>query len=431
LFRHIVNVVSFSLLSQGIGFFRILVIAALFGASRILDAYYLALIVPALFTGIIGGALQAGFVPVYVRLLTEHEAEKAALLRGAIFWTLMVSLGLFSLVAYFSAPYWVDWIASRGDNELSRLSIYASQIIVFSIFLNGVGDYLSLVLNCHRRFALAAAAPIANTLVSIPTLLIMGSSLDGLAWSTILGSLAQLAIIALGLVANNLTVPARWGQAKVELVTVASLIHPILPGFVFTQLQLAFIQALPARLGEGAISIFGYATRLHSVIEQVFVIGIGTVLLPHLAEMVTRRDRDAIGDLMMQVVRFALLGAALLEVGIWLMGREVVQILLTRGRFDGATGAEVSHLWLYLALGTFPFAVSTSLSKLIMAMGRPAILSGTAAVVLAVVYVLGNTLPGQFGLIGVALVVVASQCVRLTAYSLWLWRPVRGGHNLL
>ncbi len=418
--RHITSVVVFSLLAQAVGLLRILVIAALFGASINLDAYYLALIVPALVTGVIGGSLQAGFVPVYVRLLTHETRERAEALRGSVFWVLIVALTLLSVAALLTAPYWVHWLASSGGADLWQLTTYASRIIVSSILLNAAGDYLGLVLNCHRRFALAAAAPAANTLVSVPALLLIGPSLDGLAWSVILGGIAQLATVAVGMAAGRLTLPFSWRPAKIDFFAVMDLARPMVPGFVFTQLQLAYVQALPARLGEGAISIFGYATRLQSVVEQVFVIGIGTVLLPHLAEMAARGDRDGIGKLTVQMVAYAMVGAVLLAGGIWLVGKDAVHLLLGRGSFDEATAADVSWLWLYLALGAFPFAVSTSLSKLIMALGRPVILSITAAIVLVAVYILGNLLPGHFGIVGIALVVVLAQCLRLIAYAVSL-----------
>lgn len=419
---------SFSLLAQAIGFLRTLVIAALFGASINLDAYYLSLIVPALVSGIVGGALQGGFVPVYIRLLTREASERATALRGAVTWLLVGSLLLASISAALAAPIWVPWIASGGEPDLLHLAVYASRIVALSIVITGTSDFLGLILNCHRRFAFAAAAPIANTLISVPILIAVGPNLTGLATSVVAGAAAQLLVVGSGLVHDRLTLPLPWRLPKDELIAVSNLARPMVPGFVFTQLQMAYVQALPAILGQGAISVFGYATRLQAVVEQVFVIGLGSVLLPYLAEMVARGDRAAISRLTLRIGIYALCGALALAAGIWLVGDLVVQALLTRGRFDTETGAAVARIWLYLALGTFPFAISTSLSKLIVALGRPTILSITAALVLVAVYGLGTFGPEGLGLAGVALVVVVSQCLRLLAYAVWL-RPYFAGNG--
>lgn len=426
--RNIASVMSLSLLAQAIGFLRTLVIAALFGASINLDAYYLSLIVPALVTGIVGGTLQAGFVPVYVRVLTHESAERAAALRGTVTWVLAIVLLVGSVGALLSVPMWVRWITSGGSDELLQFTTYASRITVLTIVLICISDYLGLVLNCHRRFALAAAAPIANTLVSVPMLLALGPSLTGLAVSVVAGAGAQLLTVSLGLYYRRLSLPLQWRFSRSDRQAVLSLAKPMVPGFLFTQLQLAYVQSLPVMFGQGAVSVFGYASRLQAVVEQVFVIGLGTVLLPHLAELAVRRDRAEVTRLTMRIGIYALLGALALAGGILLLGNHAVQILLARGRFDAKTSAEVARIWLYLALSAFPFTVSTSLSKLVMALGRPAILSITAALLLVAIYGLGSFLPGIFGLAGVAFVVVVAQCLRLLAYTMWL-RPYFTGES--
>ena len=203
-----------------------------------------------------------------------------------------------------------------------------------------------------------------------------------------------------------------------DMIAIGKLVIPVFPAFAFTQLQTAFVQSLPAGIGEGAMSIFGYATRLHTSVEQIFVIGVGTVLLPHLSTLVANDDRAAIRSLMTRIVLCAAAAAAFVQIAIWLFGDWAVELLLARGNFTTSTAFEVSQLWFYLALGTFPFAVSTVLSKLAMALQRPIVLAITAAALLLLVSGLAASMPADFGITEVALLLVIAQCARVVIYSI-------------
>jgi murein biosynthesis integral membrane protein MurJ len=414
--KNILNVFGFSLFCQAVGYLRILIIAALFGASSALDAYYLALIVPAFVSGVVGGALQASFVPLYIDLLTSGDTKGAAALRGAVFWLVGCLLCLLAVALSTCAPAWTDMMVPSGMAAQRQLTIEAGRVLVFALPFTGIFDYLALVLNSHKRFVLASAAPVANAAVSIPALLIIGPDLAGLVWSLILGSIAQLLFLVPGLWSVRLNLPLNYAQAKPHVRRTLRLALPMVPGFVFTQLQLAIVQALPARLGEGAVSIFGYATRLQGLVEQTFVLGMGTVLLPHLAEMVSQGNRPALERTLRQVFGYALLGSAALELGLLLGGADAIFLLFGRGSFDRALAERVAEVWIWLALATFPFAVSTALSKLIMVLQRPALLTWVAALLLVITAALGQILPDLAGLRGVAMVFVATQSARLVAY---------------
>lgn len=420
LFRNISSVMAFSSLAQVVGFGRTLVIAAMFGASLDLDAYYLSLIVPGLVAGVVGGALQAGFVPVYVAALSRNELDKAARLRAAVMWWLTGLVTVICLVGIAAAPVWTGWIAGKGGTDLQQLTLVAVRITLISVLCNCLGDYLALVLNCHRCFAVAAAAPILNTVVSIGVLLAMGATVEALCISLVLGAVAQLSLIVWAIRVRGLSLPWAWSAPSGALNAVVRLGLPMTAGFVLTQLQLAYLQTLPAGLGEGAVSIFGYAYRLQLAVEQIFAIGFGTVILPHLAECVAKHDRAGVRRLIGWMAGLLIpvgIGAA---VGIWVLGPIFVEFLLARGSFSPAMANQVSQVWFYLGLGLFPFAVSTVLSKLIMALGRSLILSVTAGLVLIGAYVLGESLTSARELAGVASVFVVVQILRLAIYTGWL-----------
>src|SRR5260370_41808157 len=117
---------------------------------------------------------------------------------------------------------------------------------------------------------------------------------------------------------------------------------PLLPAMMLANSAAAIIQFRAAELGEGAVAIYGYASRLNGALAQVLVIGLSTVLLPHFAALWSRGATVEIVALLRRLARCTVLVVAYLTVGIILMGETATKILFQRGVFDAAQTQQVS-----------------------------------------------------------------------------------------
>ncbi|MFP3581942.1 hypothetical protein SB659_20480, partial [Arthrobacter sp. SIMBA_036] len=59
-------------------------------------------------------------------------------------------------------------------------------------------------------------------------------------------------------------------------------------------------------MGEGFVSTYGYAQRLNNALVQVIVVGLSSVLLPHLAGMLARSERHEIVILFDRIIKSVL-----------------------------------------------------------------------------------------------------------------------------
>jgi putative peptidoglycan lipid II flippase len=77
--RDVTTVGGATLLSRLIGFFRDVGIAAVLGAGGLADAYFAALQIPNLFRRLLAeGALNAAFVPMWLRIKAESGGARSA-----------------------------------------------------------------------------------------------------------------------------------------------------------------------------------------------------------------------------------------------------------------------------------------------------------------------------------------------------------------
>jgi peptidoglycan biosynthesis protein MviN/MurJ (putative lipid II flippase) len=130
----------------------------------------------------------------------------------------------------------------------------------------------------------------------------------------------------------------------------------------------ALIQFRAAQLGEGAVAIYGYASRLHGALAQVLIVGLSTVLLPHFAALWSRGEIAEIKILFRRLARCTVLLVAYLTLGIYLMGETATTILFERGAFGAQQTQQVSWLWTLLSLSLFPHAFGSFISKFCQAL---------------------------------------------------------------
>src|SRR5687767_14566808 len=105
LVRHIATVGAATMLSRLLGFARDMMIAAAFGAGALTDAFFIAFQLPNLARRLMAeGALNAGFVPLYLRARDEGGPQAAALFAGRVIGTSALAFGIATLAMAIAMP---------------------------------------------------------------------------------------------------------------------------------------------------------------------------------------------------------------------------------------------------------------------------------------------------------------------------------------
>lgn len=204
-----------TLVSRMTGLVRDAVLAGVFGASVVLDAFLVGFIVPNLFRRLFGeGALTAAFIPRYTRLL---KTDPALARRFASLCVVAVASLLAGIVVVgeLGLGWWLSAVDRDGLGEGSLfdatsktgLALRLTMVMLpYMPMVCGVA-FLGAVLQVHRRFGPAAAAPVVLNLVMI-AVAVGAASVYGGEWPTVylvagsvlLAGLIQLAWMTLAVV---------------------------------------------------------------------------------------------------------------------------------------------------------------------------------------------------------------------------------------
>ncbi|MGR6034787.1 MAG: murein biosynthesis integral membrane protein MurJ [Candidatus Nitrosoglobus sp.] len=420
-------VIGCSLLVQLMGFLKMVLVARYFGASAELDGYYLALVLPGFLLGFVNGALQTGFVPIYVSLRAEGLVEQARALYSTLFWLLVGLLGGLTLVLSLNAAAIIELIAPGAVSTVQAAAIVGFRVLVFSLFLNALIDYFGFVLNAEGRFFAASTAPVLNILVATSILAAWPKwGLHNLVWGLLAGLLTQLIVLwwVLGRIGikSGFCLNGSWGP----LCRVFRLMAPALIGVAFANANLAVDQSMATMLGEGAVSTLSYASRLHNAIIQSFVIAVGAVLLPHFAGLVAKAKEAELHALLIKLFRFVLMGSMLLALLVGLVGSAVVSLLFEYGQFNVAVGLQVTEVWWWYTMGLLPTAWTIFLARVFQALHQPWAITHLALISMVANILLNLALMGPFGIVGLAMSTSLVYLLIAVLYHRRLIRHIRG-----
>lgn len=295
MFRRLLSVGGFTLLSRFAGFARDVLMAAVLGDGLLSDAFFVAWRLPNSFRGIFAeGAFNVAFIPRYAALReTKGDAEAAAFADNVYSWQmaaqvvlLVVALACMGWIVRIMAP---GFAAHPGQIDLAAI---LSRITFPYLILTVIAVQLSAMLNAHGRFAAASAWSILLNLAMIGTLLCarwFPNAAFAAASGVLLAGILQYVFIVWAALRRGLRlklVRPRWDARAKDFL---SALGTATVGSASVQIAL-FFDTLIASFFPGVLTAVNYADRIDQLPLGTLGIALATVLLPEMSTLVAKGD---------------------------------------------------------------------------------------------------------------------------------------------
>lgn len=355
--RAAILITFISLFSKVLGFVREQVVANLFGATGLTDAYFSAWAIPLMLVGLFGGAISTAFLPVFLRLMGQAKKEEAWRLASNVWrFSLLILTGVTAL-AYLAAPLITRLLVPNFDQATQNLTTAMLRVMLPSVILMGTALLYSAVLNAHKQFAWPAIAPAAMNIVLVGTTVLFTRryGIMGLASSTLFGVLAQQALLWWQVRRNKMPM-FRLSRNLEGVGQVWRLAVPILLGTLFSQVYVFVDKGLASGLDTGSIASLNYASKLVQLPIGIFVAALATAIYPTLAELAGRKDLRGLSRTVSTGIRTLsslILPAA---VGMAVLRIPLVTLAYQRGSFDYAATQKTAFALAFYAIGLFGVA---------------------------------------------------------------------------
>lgn len=363
-----------TLLSRLVGIIRDKVLAHNYGAGSVMDTYYAAFKIPDLiYSLLIVGALTAGFIPTFTKLLNEKDNNKRAWhLTNNLLNILGLSLLILCSLGIIFAPVLNKIIAPgfHGEN-LIRLTAFTRIMFLSPIFL-GISMILGGALQSLRHFVLYAIAPIFYNFGIIfgATVLTRLMGENGLAWGVVLGAFIHCSVQLYGARQIGWRFYFNFDTKDKDASTVIKLMIPRTLGLSITQLNQVFITMLASFLPVGSVAVYNYANNLQAVPVGVLAIPFALAIFPLLSSAAAENDMKQFANHLSSVIRqilFLIIPAAIL---ILLLRAQIVRVVLGSGQFDWNATINTANALAFFSLGLVAQALIPVFSRAFFALSN-------------------------------------------------------------
>ena len=291
LLKALAAVSSMTLLSRILGFARDTIIARVFGAGLLTDAFFVAFKIPNLLRRLFAeGAFSQAFVPILAEYKNRRGHDATQILVNQVGTALTLALVVVALLGVVGAP-WVAYVSApgfRADPDKFELTITLLRITFPYIIFISLVALAAGILNTHSKFSVPAFAPVLLNVAMIAATLWLAPYFDppvlALGWSVALGGVLQLAWMLPHLLKiRMLPRPTRHFDDP-GLRRILKLMAPATLGVSVAQISLLINTIFASFLASGSVSWLYYADRLMEFPAGMLGVALGTILLPSLAK---------------------------------------------------------------------------------------------------------------------------------------------------
>lgn len=353
--------------SRVLGLIRELTFAALFGAGKHMDAFFIAFKTPNLLRDLFAeGALSMAFVTTFSKKLATEGEESAWQLANKILTLAAVFMSGISLLGILLAPWLIQYVIAPGfDPEKAALTILLTRIMFPFILLVSLAAVVMGLLNSKNVFGIPALASSFFNLGSIIGGVSLAWWIDpafgpmalvGLALGTLIGGLLQLVVQfpSLRKIGYRFRPDFLWRDDGVRRVLL--LMAPAVIAASAVQVNVLVNAVFASYLEDGAVSWLQFAFRLMQLPIGVFGVAIGVVTLPLISRAAATGPPGAFREGLAYSLRLAFFLAIPSAVGLILMAEPIVSLIFERMRFTAFDTEQTAAALQFYAVGLAAYA---------------------------------------------------------------------------
>ena len=334
-----------TLASRITGLVRESLMAAMFGASAMTDAFNVAFRIPNLFRRLFAeGAFSQAFVPVLAASKAQNGDAATKIVIDKVATVLAWALVVTCVVGVAVAPFMV-WAMASGLQKDPRgydAAVWMTRFMFPYIGFMSMVALSSGVLNTYKRFAVPAATPVLLNISTIAAAWGLApwfshSAIEpifAMAVGVMVGGVLQLglqipALYRLGLLPRIglswRAIRTAWADPATKNIT--HLMAPALLGVSVAQISLLINTQIASHLATGSVSWLSYADRLMEFPTALLGVALGVVLMPQLAAANASGNAKDYSALLDWGLRIVVLLAVPCAVALLLFAQPLVAVL--------------------------------------------------------------------------------------------------------
>ncbi len=415
-----ITVVLGIILAKGLGFYRDIVFAKVFGTGTTADIYFQVFgLVTLIFTGI-GVALSTLVIKNINKAenIGQERAYVSHFLKKSFLW-LITAVALMALFA----PQIVSIILPNLSPSDNALAIELFYIMLPSLVSVVIAYIISGILQNERAFFITSIMSLPYNVIVILTLHLFNASILTIGAVTTLGWFLHIIILLPSFYKKKYTLLSKE-KYKSSSGKNIEIMWIFISNMMF---QLCFYTDRAFVSGNaGMASTFNYASNLFVTVSSIFVVAMSTVIFPAISKNYEEGNTDYVNELLRYIISImtAIFLPFVLVTG--LFGSDIIRLLYERGSFTAESTSSVSIMFFIYSLGVLGYVTQELFNKILYLAGKynytvigtlAIIVINTICNILIVNYVPDIT-PNGFSITLPSLLIASTTSVLLTCYAI-------------
>ncbi len=286
------SLVILSAASYGAGLFRDRILAHTFGASRILDAYSAAFLLPDfLFNLLVASGIAAAVVPLVHELLVRDEQKVSAYMSAVLTLSVTV-MGVVSILFLLFADWLVVLVAPGFSQDDQHVVASMMRLLAFSPIMFAASNALGALSVAKQRYVWYGISPIVynfgiifGALVFAPTM-----GIRGVVYGTLIGAALHLLMRIFDLIGTGVHLKISFQVRTREFFDTLKLMGPKMIGHPVELATFWGFTAIASGLQTGSIVVLNFSRNFQSVGVSLIGIALATSSFALFARGVAQRD---------------------------------------------------------------------------------------------------------------------------------------------
>lgn len=349
--------------SRLMGFVRLAVFNAVFGASGYADVLNAVFNIPHNLRKLLAeGALSSAFIPVLSQAVGRGQEEKAReMVRSLLTFQYLVLIPVLVLSVVFAGPI-TSFILDFPEAERMELAGDLFRWFVHYTLLISVSAVLMGALNSRRRFVIPATTPIVFSVVVIASILTLYQRLGvyAMAAGVLVGGIGQVLFQLPQFVRNGFDLRLSFSFQNLEFRTIIRRWFPVVAASSIFAINQQIALFFASGLADGSASAMVNAVIFWQLPQGIFAVSITTVLFPRMSRQAGAGDRDGLRETISYGLRgmIALLVPSAVILG--LLGEPIIAMAFQRGEFTATNTLMAGQVlrgycWGLLSVSAFNF----------------------------------------------------------------------------
>ncbi len=363
--------------SRLLGLIRDMALAAVFGASWVLDAFLLAFTVPNLFRQFFGeGAVSSAFLPVFTEVNQKQGKEKAWQLASNTMTLLCLVLFILTIIGML-----LCWglVSIPGLSEKNQLALELTILLMPYLMFICIAAFLGAILNSLQHFLTPALSPIVLNIFWIAGIYWVSPCFGheqihwayGMSIAILVSGIFQIILQYPALKICNAQLRPSWQFHDVAMSKIFLRLGPIILGAAAVQINVVADRLVAWFMipGDGGLTILYMANRLMQFPLAIIGISIATVAFPLFSHFVATDSWIEFKKAVPKALQISFLIAVPASIGLILLSPPIIRLIYQRAQFDSSAALRTGYVLMAYSSGLWLFVLMQIILRGFYALG--------------------------------------------------------------